>query len=126
MSRTCGLTASKLALAITAAIALPAQAVDFDGYFRAGPGATSKGNARACYKLNGAGVSGAGTFYRLGNECDFYGEFGLNSGPWFTCLEMKSAIRLSSYSLNLSIQVQAVSAYLVSRSGYGETRTLIL
>src|SRR5206468_598050 len=77
MSRTYGLTGSKLALAMAAVTALPAQAVDFDGYFRAGPGATSKGNARACYNLNGTGVSGAGTHYRLGNECDFYGEFGL-------------------------------------------------
>jgi len=62
---------------VLCAAAMPAMAVDFDGYFRAGPGATSKNAARACYNLNGAGISGAGTHYRLGNECDFYGEFGL-------------------------------------------------
>ena len=28
-----------------------AQAVDFDGYFRAGPGLTSQNAARACYNL---------------------------------------------------------------------------
>ena len=40
------------------------------GYFRAGPGATKKNTSRACYALGGAGMK-----YRLGNECDFYGEF---------------------------------------------------
>jgi maltoporin len=50
-----------------------ANAVDWDGYFRAGPGASKKDAARACY-----GLSGAGLKYRLGNECDIYGEFGLS------------------------------------------------
>lgn len=61
-----------------------AQSVELEGYMRAGPGATSKGHARACYNLNGTGTTGAGTHYRLGNECDFYGEFGLmqsGTGP---------------------------------------------
>lgn len=54
--------ASAAALAATMmATAMPATAVDFDGYFRAGPGATSKNASRACYKLSGSGVSGAGT-----------------------------------------------------------------
>jgi maltoporin len=52
-----------------------AQAVDFGGYFRAGPGATKKDAARACY-----GLSGPGLKYRLGNECDLYGEFLLSQG----------------------------------------------
>src|SRR3989441_11555097 len=78
MSRNIRATLSFAAVAAAAAtLSTPANAVDFDGYFRAGPGATSKGTARACYNLSGAGVSGAGTHYRLGNECDFYGEFGL-------------------------------------------------
>ena len=54
-----------LALAPTAS-----SAVEFGGYFRAGPGSTSKDAARACY-----GLSGPGLKYRLGNECDIYGEF---------------------------------------------------
>jgi maltoporin len=58
---------------VALALAAPlARAVDFDGYLRAGPGATSKNAARACYNL---GIDGG--HYRLGNECDFYGEFGL-------------------------------------------------
>ncbi|HUG23428.1 maltoporin, partial [Piscinibacter sp.] len=50
-------------------------AVDWGGYFRAGPGATKKDVSRACYGLNGPGLK-----YRLGNECDFYGEFLLSQG----------------------------------------------
>src|SRR5471032_47949 len=48
-----------------------AQAVDWTGYMRGGPAATSvSGKSRQCY--------GIGEFkYRLGNECDFYGEFQL-------------------------------------------------
>ncbi|HUG21691.1 carbohydrate porin [Piscinibacter sp.] len=52
-----------------------AHAVDWGGYFRAGPGATKKDVSRACYGLNGPGLK-----YRLGNECDFYGEFLLSRG----------------------------------------------
>ncbi|RQP23004.1 maltoporin [Piscinibacter terrae] len=62
------------ALALAAAWATPeAQAVDMDGYMRAGPGAAKKDAARACYGLQGPGLK-----YRLGNECDIYGEFGLS------------------------------------------------
>ncbi|MCK9688499.1 carbohydrate porin, partial [Scleromatobacter humisilvae] len=51
--------------------ATAAQAVDWTGYMRGGPAATSvSGKSRQCY--------GIGEFkYRLGNECDFYGEFQL-------------------------------------------------
>lgn len=63
------------ALFLTAA---SAHAVDFTGYFRAGPGGTTdNGASRACYALNG-GTSGMK--YRLGNECDIYGEFQLAQG----------------------------------------------
>jgi len=68
-----------LAVAAAALAALlastSAQAVDWGGYFRAGPGATKKDASRACY-----GLSGPGLKYRLGNECDFYGEFMLSQG----------------------------------------------
>ena len=61
------------ALAATLLSALPAQAMDWSGYFRAGPAAASKGQSRAssCYGLKGT----EGLKYRLGNECDIYGEF---------------------------------------------------
>lgn len=61
-----------LALAVTAVApaASVAQTLESSGYFRAGPGATKKDAARACYGLDGPGLK-----YRLGNECDYYGEF---------------------------------------------------
>ena len=50
-----------------------AHAVDWSGYMRGGPAATSvSGKSRQCY-----GLAGPGLKYRLGNECDFYGEFQL-------------------------------------------------
>jgi len=60
-------------LILGAFLTLPASAqliLESNGYFRAGPGATSKNANRACYGLTGEDFK-----YRLGNECDFYGEF---------------------------------------------------
>lgn len=61
-----------LATVALAGMATAAQAVDFGGYFRVGPG--SKG-ANKCY----GGPLEGGT-YRLGNECNTYGEFRLSQG----------------------------------------------
>jgi len=84
-------------LAVTAFAALlgasSAQAVDFDGYFRAGPGATSKNAARACYNL---GISGG--HYRLGNECDFYGEFGLAQTGTVDGVSYKAKVMFNEYN----------------------------
>ncbi|RQP22262.1 carbohydrate porin, partial [Albitalea terrae] len=55
-----------MALASLGLAAVPASAVDWGGYFRTGPGATSKDHARNCYALNAV----EGLKYRLGNECD--------------------------------------------------------
>jgi maltoporin len=61
---------------MSAAVALAcaagsASAVDFSGYFRAGPASSGQDdNARACF-----GLPGLGWKYRTGNECDIYGEF---------------------------------------------------
>lgn len=70
----------RLGLRTTACAALvllasaSAHAVDWSGYFRGGPAATSEsGKSRQCYGLDGPGLK-----YRLGNECDFYGEFTLS------------------------------------------------
>lgn len=69
MNLTAKLAIPALAATLIATV-LPAAAVDFGGYFRAGPGASKKDASRACYGLNGPGLK-----YRLGNECDIYGEF---------------------------------------------------
>jgi maltoporin len=50
---------------------LPACALDTEGYLRVGSGRAADPK-RTCYDL---AISGG--HYRLGNECDFYGEFGL-------------------------------------------------
>ncbi len=60
-------------MALGAMLAIPAAAqlsLESNGYFRAGPQQTKKDSNRACYQLSGSDFK-----YRLGNECDFYGEF---------------------------------------------------
>lgn len=82
------------ALALAATLACTqAAAVDFDGYFRAGPGLTSKNAARACYNL---GISGG--HYRLGNECDFYGEFGLTQTGTTEGVDWKGRLMFAEYN----------------------------
>lgn len=61
-----------VALALTASAAHAALPIDFGGYFRSGLGTSSEGGKEACF-----GLSGAGSKYRLGNECETYGELAL-------------------------------------------------
>ena len=78
-----------LAAAALLSLATAAQAVDFGGYFRAGPG--SKG-ANKCY---GAPLEG-GT-YRLGNECNTYGEFQLSQGGKAGDVDYKATLMTNFY-----------------------------
>ncbi len=71
-----------------------AQAVDWGGYFRAGPGATKKGSSRACYGLAGT----TGVKFRLGNECDFYGEFALSQGAKADGVDYKVTLMTDLYN----------------------------
>lgn len=80
--------AAACALAATAA-----QAVQFSGYFRAGPGMTERGASRACYNL-----PGAGQHWRLGNECDLYGEFGLSQDFKAGEVDYKAMVMPTVYS----------------------------
>ncbi len=62
-----------LVLALTASAATAGvSAIDFGGYFRSGLGTSSKGGKESCF-----GLAGAGSKYRLGNECETYGELAL-------------------------------------------------
>jgi maltoporin len=62
-----------LVLALTASAATAGvSAIDFGGYFRSGLGTSSKGGKESCF-----GLSGAGSKFRLGNECETYGELAL-------------------------------------------------
>jgi len=91
--------ASALRLIATAAIlaaAGSAQAVEWSGYFRGGPAATNiSGESRQCYGLNGAGLK-----YRLGNECDFYGEFTLTQPIKADGVEISANLMTNFYSPN--------------------------
>lgn len=81
------------AIAAAALMSTSALALDFGGYFRAGPGATKKDAARACY-----GLSGAGLKYRLGNECDIYGEFMFSQGFTKEGVEYKASLMTDVYN----------------------------
>lgn len=73
-----------------------AMALDYTGYFRAGPGLTSADNtSRACYALNGGSK---GMKYRLGNECDFYGEFQLSQGFQKDGIDYSANLMVNHYS----------------------------
>ena len=74
-----------------------AQALDWSGYFRAGPGLTSNNANRACYALNGGS---SGMKYRLGNECDLYGEFQLDQAFKKDGLEYKVSLMTNHYTAN--------------------------
>lgn len=92
------MTTTPLRAVAAAALVLAAgaaHAVDYTGYFRAGPGLTSGDAARACYGLNGGS---AGLKYRLGNECDFYGEFQFSQGFQKDGIDYKAVLMVSHYT----------------------------
>lgn len=72
-------------------------AVDWSGYFRGGPGLTSNATNRACYALNGGS---SGMKYRLGNECDIYGEFLLTQDYKKDGLEYRVGLMTNHYTGN--------------------------
>jgi maltoporin len=85
------------AAAVAGAFGAPAahaEGVEFHGYLRTGTGTTSEGGNQQCFKLGGP----ADVKYRLGNECDTYGEaalkvpFGKADGAW------------ANYNLMLALQ----------------------
>lgn len=71
MSRACRAAATMAALIVN--VCTVAQAVDVDGYLRVPAVHQSSSGAAACFKLAGAEAK-----YRLGNECEIYGELQLS------------------------------------------------
>ena len=69
-----------------------AHAVDWTGYMRGGPAATDvSGKSRQCY--------GIGELkYRLGNECDFYGEFQLAQAVKADGVDFNAVLMTNYYS----------------------------
>lgn len=90
---TCALAKFAVAAGIAAASWGAQAQVDMTGYLRAGPGASKKDAARACYGLGGAGLK-----YRLGNECDIYGEFGVSKAFKSEGVEYKALVMTSIYN----------------------------
>jgi maltoporin len=82
----------------------PAHAVDWSGYLRGGPAATTiSGESRQCY-----GLAGQGLKYRLGNECDFYGEF-----------QLAQAMKADGVDYNAVLMTNYYSPQTESNSNYG-------
>ena len=74
------ITRSKYPLAVAVALAVVAphaSAVDFKGYARSGIGWTGSGGEQQCFQ-----ATGAGSKYRLGNECETYAEIQLGQEVW--------------------------------------------
>lgn len=92
MNRPLPLALAALPLALCAGAA---QALDYTGYFRGGPGLTSADTSRACYALNGGSP---GMKYRLGNECDFYGEFQLAQGFKTEGIDTRAVLMLNHWT----------------------------
>ena len=81
-----------------------AHAVDWTGYMRGGPAATSvSGESRQCYGLNSPGLK-----YRLGNECDFYGEF-----------QLAQAVKADGVDFNAVLMTNYYSPQTESNANYG-------
>ena len=95
-------------LVAVAALALlagnAAHAVDWTGYMRGGPAATDvSGKSRQCYGLNSPGLK-----YRLGNECDFYGEF-----------QLAQAMKADGVDFNAVLMTNYYSPQTESNNNYG-------
>lgn len=86
MKKTFKLLAVSAALASAFASTARAEGVEFHGYVRTQVGGTSEGGNLQCF--GGSGVWPIRAKYRLGNECDTYGEamvvapFGKSDGAW--------------------------------------------
>ncbi|MFU0872832.1 maltoporin [Kluyvera sichuanensis] len=74
------ITLRKLPVAVAVAAGImsaQAMAVDFHGYARSGIGWTGSGGEQQCFQ-----ATGAGSKYRLGNECETYAEIKLGQEVW--------------------------------------------
>ena len=92
--RTTAVFRATIACAATLVGASAAHAVDWTGYMRGGPAATTvSGESRQCYGLNSPGLK-----YRLGNECDFYGEFQLAQAVKADGVDFNAVLMTNFYS----------------------------
>jgi maltoporin len=90
--------AAALALALTAS---PASALDFHGYLRSGIGGNSNGGGQVCFSLPGTPYK-----YRLGNECETYGELEFQQSLY----KDKSGVEFT-YGLMLGLNTPSAQDY---------------
>jgi len=93
----------KIAMVVAAAVvaqAASASSIDFHGYMRSQVGGTTQGGNLQCFKLNWD----ANAKYRLGNECDSYGEVSFT-----TKLAKNTTGGWANYNLRLALK-EAASA----------------
>ena len=96
--------ATLAAACATLMAATTAHAVDWTGYMRGGPAATTvSGESRQCY-----GLASPGLKYRLGNECDFYGEF-----------QLAQAVKADGVDFNAVLMTNYYSPQTESNANYG-------
>jgi len=74
MHRKCVLPSAALVAALACTSTAQSAPVDFTGYVRTGIGSNNKGGDQVCFRLPGAGAK-----WRLGNECETYGELQLGA-----------------------------------------------
>lgn len=105
-----------MAAAICGVLSTGAHALDWSGYFRAGPGqkTSTAGDTARCF---GAGFAG-GT-YRLGNECDTYGEFALSQGGKAGNVEYKALLMTNFYRPGSDVGDEKVGVNQIYAQGKG-------
>jgi maltoporin len=76
-----------------------ANAVEWNGYFRAGPGdKATTGDKQGCFSAQGGdNTFGHGGVGRLGNECETYGEFTLSQGGKIGNIDFKTTLMTNFY-----------------------------
>lgn len=116
MTRQTAWRQAPLAAALLLACSQSAFALDWTGYFRGGPGLTQKDTSRACYALNGGS---AGLKYRLGNECDIYGEFQMSQNIVKDGIDSKVVLMTNYY--NNATDVNSADGLKITQM-YGETK----
>ncbi len=93
-----------------------AQAFDYGGYLRASPAAEENDKSRACYGLDGPGLK-----YRLGNECDLYGEFFVSHGVELGGVSYKALAMVNAASplTNMTPIESDLNQFYVEAKGFG-------
>ena len=110
-----------LRMAAAVSLCMPAwafaqfQGFGSEGYFRVGPGNQNQPtDSRACYGLEGAGLK-----YRLGNECDLYGEVLLGANFKASDVDFSFNVMPSVYNGSVGGSATTLQQLYVEAAGFG-------